>query len=497
MLVVALIVTIIFYLVFRQWRLRQEYPPGPTPVPFLGNIPHLMYYSKKYGSIVEAMRHFKNEYGGIYTLWFGTKPVVQLVEYDISQEAMVKKGSHFINRWIPKNMDVIRKGHGLITSNGDYWQEQRRFALHTLRNFGLGRNFMEERIMEEFELKFKELDKLNGEPVFVHDHFDILVGSIINRMLFSYRFDEKNAAEFYALKREMDKTLEKASMLFATIPSFITEMIPYLRNKRLAMQKPFWGVKNFISKQVDERLKEIEEGRHQLDEEGEDFCDAYYIEMKKQQEANPNTGFYKESLICAIFDLWVAGQETTSLTLNWASIYLLNNPHVEEKVRKELQEVTGDSRNLSLLDKPKTPYLLAVINEVQRLASILNTNIFRQATDDVQIGDYLIKKGTPVVSQLSVIMSEENVFEKKFDFNPDRYFAKDRLDQHVIPFGAGKRECLGKSLALAELYLILGNMILRYKLEPAGSLPTTEQVSGSGTMHRPKKYKMCFVKLQN
>lgn len=88
---------------------------------------------------------------------------------------------------------------------------------------------------------------------------------------------------------------------------------------------------------------------------------------------------------------------------------------VEEKIRKELQEVTGNNRNLSLLDKPNTPYLLAAINEVQRLASILNTNIFRQATDDVKIGNYLIKKGTPVVSQLSVIMSEENVFEKKFD----------------------------------------------------------------------------------
>ena len=50
-------------------------------------------------------------------------------------------------------------------------------------------------------------------------------------------------------------------------------------------------MKNFIARQVEERLKEIEEGKHQLDEEGEDFCDAYYIEMKKQQEVNPNTGF--------------------------------------------------------------------------------------------------------------------------------------------------------------------------------------------------------------
>ncbi|PAV86641.1 hypothetical protein WR25_23332 isoform B [Diploscapter pachys] len=252
-------------------------------------------------------------------------------------------------------------GHGLIGSNGEYWQEQRRFALHTLRNFGLGRNFMEERIMDEFELKFKELDKLNGEPIPVHDHFDILVGSVINRMLFSYRFDEKNAEEFYGLKREVDKSLESLSLVFTTIPYFMQRMIPYLRKIYETQTKPFWGVKNFIARQVEERLQEIQDGRHPLGDEGEDFCDAYYLEMMKQQKENPKSGFNKESLIVSILDLWIAGQETTSLTLCWALIYLLNNPHVEEKVRKELQELTDGNRDLSLTDKPKTPYFNAVI----------------------------------------------------------------------------------------------------------------------------------------
>ena len=111
------------------------------------------------------------------------------------------------------------------------------------------------------------------------------------------------------------------------------------------------------------RLQEIQDGRHPLGDEGEDFCDAYYLEMMKQQKENPKSGFKwvephlhissliawvreilfqksshvtennfsKESLIVGILDLWIAGQETTSLTLCWAMIYLLNNPHVSLK----------------------------------------------------------------------------------------------------------------------------------------------------------------------
>ena len=81
---------------------------------------------------------------------------------------MVKKGQYFIDRWEPPIAAVmngmlrlpaiglhfgILDGKGLASSSGDYWVEQRRFALHTLRNLGISRNIMEGRIMEEFHLR--------------------------------------------------------------------------------------------------------------------------------------------------------------------------------------------------------------------------------------------------------------------------------------------------------------------------------------------------------
>ncbi|VDM65515.1 unnamed protein product [Strongylus vulgaris] len=101
------------------------------------------------------------KYGNVHTIWFGPIPTVHICNYTSAVEAMIKKGTAFVNRALPylfeysrgqKNIVDILGGKGLLASSDEFWQEQRRFALHTLRNFGLGRNIIEERIMFEFEM---------------------------------------------------------------------------------------------------------------------------------------------------------------------------------------------------------------------------------------------------------------------------------------------------------------------------------------------------------
>lgn len=100
-------------------------------------------------------------------------------------------------------------------------------------------------------------------------------------------------------------------------------------------------------------------------------------------------------------------------------------------------------------------------------------NLWRDSSEDSIVGPFVIPKGTAITAQLSVIMTDEKHFQDPLkvgffrkhargpaaaldivQFNPDRYLNGNKLDQMVIPFGLGKRSCLGESLAQAELYLV-------------------------------------------
>lgn len=80
--------------------------------------------------------------------------------------------------------------YGVVETNGPFWREHRRFAIHQFRDFGLGKDRMEQRIMLEVEDIFNNCDKTIGEGVDLTDIFDRAVGNVINQMLFGYRFDE-------------------------------------------------------------------------------------------------------------------------------------------------------------------------------------------------------------------------------------------------------------------------------------------------------------------
>ncbi|EGT35267.1 hypothetical protein CAEBREN_09495 [Caenorhabditis brenneri] len=479
MFLILLFTAVLTYFLLNLWRGIKNNPKGPLPLPLIGNIHQIFYNSWKTGGIVSGYHEFKKQYGKVFTLWFGPIPTVYIADYDIAYETHVKRANVFGHRYTIGGMDYIREGRGIVGSNGDFWLEHRRFALTTLRNFGLGRNIMEEKIMDEYRYSASMF-------------FDIFVGSIINQMLVSERFEQGNQ-DFEQLKDNLTKSLEKISILDSFCPLWLLKS-DLMRWRTKITLAPFDFVLKLVQDGLDKRVKEIEAGTHVMSEEGDDFVDAFLVKMEKdKKDGVVDSTFTLDTLAIDLYDLWLAGQETTSTTLTWAFACLLNHPEVVEKLRKELVQVTGGTRNVSLTDRAQTPYLSATIDEVQRISSILNVNIFRHLHEDTFIDGQPIAAGTVVTTHLAMLHTDEEVYKNHMEFNPERFLENNNLEKKLIPFGIGKRSCPGESLARAELYLILGNLVLEYNLEPVGVKPEIKTTTPFGLMKRPPIYDIRFV----
>ncbi|PIO55047.1 hypothetical protein TELCIR_23572, partial [Teladorsagia circumcincta] len=131
------------------------------------------------------------DYGNIITFWFGPIPTVHILDFETAQEEMIVNGAAYADRYTPYALDVKREGRGTIFSSGDFWADHRRFTLRTLRDFALKNSIMEERIMDEVQYNFAKLEEsmVHGEATInAGEFFDVLIGSVINRIIFSERF---------------------------------------------------------------------------------------------------------------------------------------------------------------------------------------------------------------------------------------------------------------------------------------------------------------------
>jgi cytochrome P450 family 33 len=158
-------------------------------VPFVGNSLSLINVPRWEDKFLE----WKQKYGPVYTFVSGFIVIVTVNDYDMIQEMFIKDGDTYSNRFKFKEFTDLTRGgdYGVIGTDGPLWREQRRFALKTLRDFGLAKNQMQERILEEIS---GLLEKVNAEidegadEIDFHRHTDLSVGSIINYVVCGYRF---------------------------------------------------------------------------------------------------------------------------------------------------------------------------------------------------------------------------------------------------------------------------------------------------------------------
>ncbi|XP_036048816.1 cytochrome P450 2C26-like isoform X2 [Onychomys torridus] len=429
-LVVVLVLSLSCLLLLSLWRQSSEkgkLPPGPIPLPIIGNI-----FQIDVKDINQSFTKLSKVYGPVFTLYLGRKPTVVLHGYEAVKEALIDHGEEFAGRGSFPVAEKINKGLGIIFSHGNRWKEIRRFSLMTLRNLGMGKRSIEDRVQEEAQCLVDELRKTNGSPCDPTFILSCAPCNVISSIIFQNRFDYK------------DK-------------HFLTLM---------------------------EKLNENDQ-----------ILSSAWV----QENHNQHLEFTFENLSTTVTDLFSAGTETTSTTLKYALLLLLKHPHVTAKVQEEIDRVVGRNRSPSMQDRRHMPYTDAMIHEVQRFIDILPTNLPHAVTCDIKFRNYLIPKGTTVITSLSSVLCDSKEFPNPEIFDPGHFLDGNgnfKKSDYFMPFSAGKQMCVGEGLARMELFLFLTTILQNFNLK---SLVHPKDINmtpvSNGFASLPPPYKLCFIPL--
>ena len=143
-------------------------------------------------------------------------------------------------------------------------------------------------------------------------------------------------------------------------------------------------------------------------------------------------------------------------------------PEVQERIHEELDRVIGKARRPQLLDRNYLPFSCAVVLEVQRYASILPLGVSHVSEVDVTLGDLTIPSGTRVGLLMSELLKGDHWGDGD-TFRPDRFLdeeGKSKTDEWLVPFSIGRRQCLGETLAKAELFLFFTGILQQFVIRP-------------------------------
>ncbi|XP_007945607.1 cytochrome P450 2J2-like [Orycteropus afer afer] len=459
-------VAFLFFVDFLKRRRPKKYPPGPPSLPFFGNFFQLDFQ--------EAHLAFQ--------LGLDSLPRVRREEV---LDLIIKSSiiSQFGKDEPEKDKGSYRR---LIMSTDQEWKEQRRFALTTLRNFGLGKKSLEERIQEEARHLVEAIEEEKGQPFDPHFKINNAVSNIICSITFGERFEYQDS-QFQELLKLLDEVTYLEAGRWCQLYNVFPCIMKFLPGPHQTLFRNWMKLKLLVSHMIEKHKRDWNPA------ESRDFIDAYLKEMAKYT-GNATSSFHEENLVCSTLDLFFAGTETTATTLRWALLYMAIYPEIQEKVQAEIDRVIGQSQQPSTTDREHMPYTNAVIHEVQRMGNIIPLNVPRVVTFDTTLAGYHLPKGTMVLTNLTALHRDPAEWATPDTFNPEHFLENGQFKKReaFLPFSIGKRACLGEQLARAELFIFFTSLVQKLTFRP----PANEKLSlkfRMGLTLCPVSYRICAV----
>ena len=411
-------------------------PRGPKGRPIIGHLAELR------RDWLGTLTHYAREYGDIVPLRLGPKPAVLLSHPDYVESVLVTHNRTFVKSPTLRNSRRMF-GNGLLTSEGDFWRRQRRLsqpAFHRERLASYGEQMV--------DCTARALDTwADGEVRDVHADMMRLTMEIVARVLFGADVAAAAAEVGDALDVALARYQVRADSLLFLVPDTwpLPGNLTYLRAAK-RLDRIVYGI--------------IERRRHSREEHGD------LLAMLLEARDEDGSRMTDRQLRDEVMTLFLAGHETTAITLSWAWYLLATHPEVERTLLAELDEVLGDQAAPTVADVPRLKYAERIVTETLRLDSPA-WFISREALEACDIGGYRIAKGEVAMLSQWVVHRDPRFFDRPDEFDPDRWAeeaASGRPRYAYFPFGGGPRLCIGAGFAMMETVLVLATIARRFRL---------------------------------
>ncbi|XP_066149315.1 cytochrome P450 307a1-like [Euwallacea fornicatus] len=436
-------------------------PPSPIKLPLIGHLHLLGGYEVPY----QAFTDLRNKFGDVVKLQLGSVKCVVVNEQKNIREVLVTRGHHFDCRPNFERYQRLFSGNKENSLAFCDWSTVQKTRRDMLKAYTFPRAFTN---------KFISLDNLIGstsqklisqirndrllvefKPLLMKACADIFLTHFCSK---GFSWED---SRFGKMVENFDEVFYEVNQGYAA--DFLPFLLPLHQRKMQRMNVLTHEIRDFVNTEVVKDKFET----YDVDLEPSDYLESLirHVKMQNNNDAQKCSFMDWETALFALEDI-IGGHCAVGNFLTRLFAFLVQEPQVQQKIQEEIDSFIGSERAVSISDRNQLVYTEAVIYEAIRLIS--SPIVPRVANQTSSIGGYKIEKGTVLFLNNYHLNMSEHLWESPEKFVPERFIRHEKLfkPEHFLPFGGGRRSCMGYKLVQLISFGILAAVMQNFNLKP-------------------------------
>eukprot|EP00887_Chlorella_sp_A99_P003071 scaffold9.g3071.t1 len=415
-------------------------------------------------------------YGKIFRLAFGPKSFIIISDNELAKQVLMTNANNYSKGLLSEILDFVM-GQGLIPADGQVWRVRRRAIVPSLHKKYIAAMVDMFGDCALHGCGVLDAAAAEGRSVEMENYFSRFALDIIGKAVFNYDFD--------ALTHD-DPVIKAVYTTLREAEHRSMYPIPYWNFAPLRALVPRQRECTEALILINDTLNElIAKCKQLVEEEDEEFVEEFL------SKADPSILHFliasgdditSKQLRDDLMTLLIAGHETSAAVMTWTCHCLAGRPDVVARMQAEVDEVLGD-RKPTMEDLRALSFTMRCVNEAMRLYPQPPV-LIRRALEDDELGGYEIPAGSDLFISTWNLHRNPDYWEAPDEFRPERFplDAPVTHDFKYLPFGGGKRKCIGDQFALLETLTALAMLVRRFDFEMDPGKPPVAMTTGA-TIH--------------